>query len=358
MLLVMAGPPCAGKSAALRGLQARGLDAKLVVIEADVVFAEICRARGLHVALEGGVSEASQTAAAWQASREAILAQVSDQLRSAPGTGQDRIVCVDDTSEHRSRRRKLAAMARANRAALLVAELHIPYDVSLARNRRRSDATRVPEDSVKRVCDMLATTARHGSGASAWEATFRTRIDGLLSASQVVDQLEAAIGRAWSNKLSEAPKAAPPTESQPSAATSVDQQLRKVISVLLKQLRDLPAVADSQSSGFAGDTHEELGVTAAGLIRERFGSCDPAIAVREAAALLSSAKREAVLAARGSTRDTAHAGAAATATATAATAATAVTAATAAASSSCSGSSHSDALNAGFSAFLAALAVH
>jgi len=287
LLVILAGPPASGKSTLARSLAARG-GGTVAHLDLDELYREECGAAGLHSSARDGAS-----VEAWHRSRSVLLERLPGVLR-APGRPGKYTVVIDDTAEHRSWRRRLAAAARECSSRLLVLELGLPVDVALARNASRESGAQVPEKEVARVASMLHETrlaVEHGAaggGASVWELRAVVRIDASQSAEQVFGHAEAAISAAWeAPSVLEGPRAAAAAAPPPaSAAHDADLRLRVVIRACMARL------AAGDGAVGAGETGELLHA----LPRDATGSCW--LSLREAAPVLSRAKAHALAAAR------------------------------------------------------------
>lgn len=305
---MLAGLPCAGKSTAASALDAHDVGAEWIVLEADRVYNEVCGDSGLDSSIsspKAGDEGSAATAAAWHESRKALLAKASVKLsdgdHESSGSGK-KVVCIDDTSEHRSWRRQAAAIARAHGASFLVVEFAITEELSLSRNAHRTAANRVPEASIRRIHEMLALTTatverrRH---ASAWESAFLQRIDGTLPPREASTALAEAVASAWANKLPDSAKPAKAATGM-SEVHSADEALRTLITAVMSQLRawetSSSVAAVSSSSDPEAPPHPS---TVAELVMARLQHCDDVRSrMRHAATLLAAAKREALAAAR------------------------------------------------------------
>lgn len=302
-------------------------------IELDALFRRACeRASIIPILLDsdaragGGAApesregkEAAARAAAWHSARHSAMQALAQALAVAESAAP-RVVLVDDTSEHRSWRRSIAATARDHRAALLVLELVLPASVASARNAARPLGEQVPRESMRRVTLQLQRTTasvlrgssgRGGRGAAAWESAFLARVPAEGSPAEVLALARAALEGAWGNTLparadgGEEPRGSP---SAPAGAPGRGSRHRSEVHACDLRLRDAVSAcmgsvsaarrgsaAAAASAGAGGDSDgARLGAELAAVML----AAEPPVTQASAGALLRAAKVRALDAAR------------------------------------------------------------
>jgi predicted kinase len=249
-LVVLFGLPGSGKSTLAAELCACAPELlggmSVLVLSADAEFAAVCRERGFSPSLDG--SQSSAQAAAWHAARDRLVGRLHELVTGAATTPV--LVVVDDTSEHRSWRRRLAREARTGGWRLALVGLDVPVELAISRNSGRPDPEKVPTDSVYSVQAMLEGTAS-AQGGSKWEKERRSVLDGTLPARELAVELAAIVRSAKTAPLvSEDESVASPLEAVADSLEHPPQQtedlmLRKHVSQVLRAFRAGSTPSDS-----------------------------------------------------------------------------------------------------------------
>ena len=149
LVVLLCGLPGAGKSTLAAGLKA-AVTAPTATREGGTRPATAVLLVEIDEAGPPAADEEAWSRAAWQASKAASLARVSDALRRAPDpSGGRRLIVVDDNFWSRSQRKPYYALAREAGASLMIVHVVVPLDEALRRNRLRTPARMVPEGIIR-----------------------------------------------------------------------------------------------------------------------------------------------------------------------------------------------------------------